>query len=359
METRREQDYNSTLKNLIRYDFIHMVKTDSILPAIKKCNPNILTDRDMDRIKATTNSQGKISGAEELLESISCYHDWFPCLIQAMGDRCVMLEPLAQRFVKKKAEMDQKFSARQEVFVEQPPQNDFCLDEGVPAAPAASGQKVKNASVSSRGIEPDGPADAAEEAKYETLDPINRSGGQQGVGRPISHEYGDYVPRMPSPPEEAAASGPQKEHQHRTPEENKQPLHPGYVHGPEYDFSAEETQAAFFTFPGWDASVQESEVRDILQPFIEKDGHYVLWYWTELKRPAISITYDGEVKNFIIHKKPRKSLPGVVKHYFINKNQQRKESVMRLMQYHLSNGIQNTEPENTHQLIILRKPVSH
>ncbi|GFS23313.1 hypothetical protein ElyMa_005130200 [Elysia marginata] len=234
----------------------------------------------------------------------------------------------------------------------QNPQNDFSIDDDGGAA-AGHNETVKKASSSSAELEPDGPCD--EEHNYETL---NNPASSPSCGqRPSSHEYGNYVPIV-NPPSGAAAAAENFPPHTSAQVEYGGPRREGQVHGQEYDFSKQETRNVFSAFPGWSSNISESQIKNIMEPYLGEDGRYVLWYWTELKRPAISVIYAGMVKNFIVHKRPSRSTPEVVKYFYINKQQHCDKSMMSLMRFHLNRGIQNTEPDCQHQLIPLSQHLS-
>ncbi|GFS23329.1 hypothetical protein ElyMa_005130600 [Elysia marginata] len=98
--------YNTKLKQKILFEFSHRVIPGNILPAIKKYDSNVLTDRDMEHIRTTTRTLGNIQGAEELLHYMCCYDNWFPCLMQALKDPDVKHAAFAANLENIKAELD-------------------------------------------------------------------------------------------------------------------------------------------------------------------------------------------------------------------------------------------------------------
>ncbi|RUS89793.1 hypothetical protein EGW08_002496 [Elysia chlorotica] len=350
--------YNNKLRGKIHYDFTHTVIPDNILHVIKKYDPNVLNDRDMDHIRATIKNRGNISGAEELLDYMSRYDNWFLCLLRALSDPNVKQETFAKHLERLKGELDAEIGpfAEGQVFQRrQNPQNDFDFeDDSAASAVGTVGSAPPR-------FEPDGPMD---EGSYETIDVSQPSGPQ----RPSSHEYHQVPPTLPPPGEDGAgASAPEHIGSPRYPQDNNggaqdaaphQSRHAVRGHGREYDFTKEETESEFSAFPGWDSTMTDSLIREKMEPFLEEDGHYTFWYWNQMKRPAISVTYGGLMKNFVVHKKPRKSVPGVAKYYFINKQQHCDPSMTRLIQFHLNRGIQNTEPGCHRQIIYLRHHIN-
>ncbi|KAK3781069.1 hypothetical protein RRG08_010080 [Elysia crispata] len=334
--------YNSKLRSKIHNDFTHTVIPGNLLPVIKKYDSNVLSERDMDHIRTVINTRGNITGAEELLDYMSRYANWFPCLLRALSDNQVKQEPFARYLQQLKAELDaaEQPCAERHVFQERPtPRNEFVLDDGSAAA----------GNVNHSEVEGDGPMD--EEPRYETIDIDGSQPSSQELYQiPVTlTETGDGAAASSLTPEathtfgQGGRGGAQEARLHQT------------RHGREYDFTKEETESEFSAFQGWNRTISESSIKEKLEPYLDQDGRYVLWYWTEMKRPAISVIYGGVMKNFIIHKKPRKSIPGVVKYYFINKEQHCDPSLTRLVQFHLNRGIKNTEPGCHRQIIPLQQ----
>ncbi|GFO46492.1 histone-lysine N-methyltransferase SETMAR [Plakobranchus ocellatus] len=348
--------YNKDLKEKIRNDFSHHVISTNVLAAIWKYDKNVLTTRDVEHIKITTNTRGNMAGAEELLDYMVRYHNWFPCLLQTLRDPDVKLDRLASRFEKCKAELDgPTVASAQQDFQDKSPENDYELGEAAEGEPASQKEKVladypmdqKDGNLDNRKSKDSEPSSANKRDSSNDCQHM----GEMSV-EPEESSPPDY-PAPPIPEGAGAAAASSEAEQEPSPHERTKKQH-----GKEYDFSREETESELSTFPGWHRTMTESMIESKMKEFLDEDGHYVIWYYREMKRPTISVTFKKGYKNFVIHKRPSKTTPNVAKFYFINKEQHRASSMNKLMKYHLDKGILNTEADYVNETIPLRNPIS-
>ena len=115
---------------------------------------------------------------------------------------------------------------------------------------------------------------------------------------------------------------------------------PDANHGAEYDFSLEETQAALGSCDGWlsQGQVTEIEIRERFDKHLNDSGRFAVWYWAEKKRPAISVTHNGKLKTYIIHKKPKKPGKPDPTYFHIYESQYKDKALLALLEHHLAHG---------------------
>lgn len=119
------------------------------------------------------------------------------------------------------------------------------------------------------------------------------------------------------------------------------------------DFSYVETLESLKDIPGWYRFLNDKRVRQIFKSILARglDGHYLIWFWEKMKRPAICVSHNNAIETFVIHRRPS-TLPDYMYDYYIEKSQ-RKQSLKETVLYHIKNGISKDDTT----VVLLKTPI--
>ncbi|CAL1545065.1 unnamed protein product [Lymnaea stagnalis] len=101
-------DNEICLEKIIRLDFEMFVIPCNVLSVFHKYDVNVLTERDISKVRAATHMLGDHEGAASLLSCLVVYKDWFPCLLKVLRDPEVKLSHLADLFESATLEQDNR-----------------------------------------------------------------------------------------------------------------------------------------------------------------------------------------------------------------------------------------------------------
>ncbi|KAH9507998.1 hypothetical protein Btru_052547 [Bulinus truncatus] len=90
-------DYKE-LSQRIRETFTRHVIPGNVLHVFNKYDRLVLTQNDIEKVKAWCNNHGNIEAANELLNRLIIYKDWFRCLLKVLRDEDVKLGHVADEF---------------------------------------------------------------------------------------------------------------------------------------------------------------------------------------------------------------------------------------------------------------------
>ncbi|CAL1537491.1 unnamed protein product [Lymnaea stagnalis] len=307
------------LENLIRHYFEKMVIPGNVLAVFHKYDHNVLTDRDISKVRAQATNHGDHEGAACLLNCLVVYKDWFPCLLNVLRDSDVKLSHVADLFEEATLEPDTASLATESVsssppseFAPPPPnspkdlQNDFTLES----------KKTSTANVDrSPPRTPFGKSMATDDCADHCVQATNE----------------DYeTPRQLNPLQSVTIiRGARKALSQAKVTSNK----------PERNFTKDEATLAMRLLPGFHPRIIEKDIFTKLRPLKDKDGHYILWYWEDKKRPALCVTHEGEIKTLLVHKKPDPVDKTRVSFYYINKNEHQDKDLTKLIETNIERGV--------------------
>lgn len=103
------------------------------------------------------------------------------------------------------------------------------------------------------------------------------------------------------------------------------------------DFTLDETEMALKDCAGWCGQLTEFEVFKKCSKSLKDEGCYIVWFWLKRKRPSISVTKNGKLKTYTIHKKT--ATESESRSYFIYEGQHKAPNMAKLVEHHTQEGL--------------------